>query len=110
MIFDCLKILKGWRKKTFETAGATCSTDERIYQGSCLGLEDCKEEAKEQRRDYPNANFIFFQSADDRVGQNTLGAWCHIYKSCEQTRVPSISGTNYEFVHEGMFQEANKTV
>ena len=77
--YDCLNILKGWRIKTFETAGATCSTDERIYQGSCLGLEDCKEEAKEQRKDYPNANFIYFQSADDRVGQNTQNLVPHIH-------------------------------
>ena len=94
--------MKGWRIKKFETAGATCSTDERIYQGNCLGLEECKEEAKEQRKDHPNANFIYFQSADNRVGQNTPGAWCHIYTSCEQTRVPSIAGTNYELDPEGM--------
>ena len=87
--FDNLDTSKVWREKTFATAGETCSTDERVYEGA-LDLAACKTKAEE----YGNANFIYFQSATDRPN----GIWCHIYTSCENTRVPGLPGTNY-----GMF-------
>ena len=73
------------------TAGHTCSKEERVYTG-VLDLEACKARAEE----YGNANFIYFQSATDRPA----GILCHIYKSCEITRMAGRPGTNYYY---GMF-------
>ena len=85
---DNLDTSKVWREKTFATAGDTCSTDERVYEGA-LDLAACKTKAEE----YGNANFIYFQSATDRPA----GIWCHIYTSCENTRASSLPGTNYYY-------------
>ena len=85
-----------WREKTFATAGATCSTDERVDQGR-LDLAACKAKAEE----YGNADFIYFQSAADRPD----GVWCQIYTSCENTRAPDLPGTTYVY---GMFKMVYK--
>ena len=87
-VFDNLDTSKVWREKTFATAGDTCSTDERVYQDA-LDLAACKTKAEE----YGNANFIYFQSLSVRPA----GILCHIYTSCENTRVPSLPGTNYYY-------------
>ena len=84
-----------WHEKTFATAGDTCSTEERLATFS-IELAACKEKAE----GYGIANYIFWQSATERPAGTPL---CHVYKSCEVTRTPSLPGTNYEFVTEGMF-------
>merc|ERR1712226_1734509 len=52
----------------------------------------------EKAEGYGIANYIFWQSATERPAGTPL---CHVYKSCEVTRTPSLPGTNYEFVTEG---------
>jgi len=64
----------------------TCSIEER-YSESSLDLETCKQTAEEL-----GYNFIYFQPLSERP----QGVWCHIYKSCEKTRIPSLGGRNYE--------------
>ena len=61
----------------------------------------CKQKAEEKAEGYGYANFIFWQSENDRTSGTPL---CHIYKSCEATRTPATTGTNYEFVSYGMFE------
>ena len=70
-----------WHEKTFATAGDTCSTEERLSTHS-IDLAACKQKAEEKAEGYGYANFIFWQSENDRTSGTPL---CHIYKSCEKT-------------------------
>ena len=105
--FILLNIFQEWKVKTFDEKGLTCSTEER-YSESPLDLETCKQTAEEL-----GYNFIYFQPLSERP----QGVWCHIYKSCEKTRIPSLGGRNYELsVPTGIFEmsvnqlsEANHT-
>jgi len=77
-----------WVIKTFSEVGATCHNMDRHCQ-SFLPLDDCKNKAEEL-----GFKFIYFQSILDRP----LGERCHIYSSCDSTRIPVLGGTTYEFI------------
>ena len=95
MFLHYLNLFLEWKIKTFAEKGLTCSTEER-YSESSLDLETCKQTAEEL-----GYNFIYFQPLSERP----QGVWCHIYKSCEKTRIPSLGGRNYELsVPTGIFE------
>ena len=68
--------------------GTTCGMDER-YSESALSVDECQSMA-----DDLGYQFIYYQSLDDRP----QGEWCHIYISCDTTRIPDESGTKYEYI------------
>ena len=63
----------------------TC--DEPGHSQSSLSLIECQNKAESV-----GAKYIYWQSPDERAA----GQWCHVYSSCDSTKTPSISGTNYE--------------
>ena len=67
-------------------SGETCSTQER-YREFATTLDGCKSTAIENGYSY-----IYFQDRSVRSAE-----WCHIYRSCKNTRDASLGGTNYEY-------------
>ena len=87
--------VQGWSTKIFNETGVTCSNDQ-IHSHSALDLDSCKELAAKS-----GFRFIFFLTVSDRPE----GEYCQIYRSCDETRVPTYKGTTYEFLlHPGKFR------
>ena len=76
-------------KSSGEIVGTTCGIDER-YSQSSLSLDECQSEAESL-----GYTFIYFQRADERPQNKDF---CHIYWSCDTTRIPAETGTNYQLV------------
>lgn len=73
------------------TGLVTCSKDYFISEAA-LTQEECKAEAV-----LTGGSHIYYQSSEDRNGN---GDWCHIYSSCDTTRVPDNPGTTFEVAYE----------
>merc|ERR1719379_2916731 len=74
-----------WVEKT-DLGTLTCSKDERIDQRPRT-YANCLADAE-----YLGAPYVYWQSADERPVHDTPA--CHIYSSCENTRVPAETGVN----------------
>jgi len=88
-----------WIVKTFSrqatclsgsgTCMATCSNADR-HSESSLSLDECKTTAAAA-----GYRFIYYQPVSIQNGAQS--EWCHIYRSCDSTRIPKDSGTTYAY-------------
>jgi len=83
-----------WVTANFENDGSdntpTCSDDNLVSKTKSLSLSECQTEAESV-----GATFIYWQSSSERPS-STIDL-CHIYLSCDSTRIPAAPGTTMEF-------------